>query len=183
MAVTLTSTGIQFPDGTVLTNPQGLTEGTPFTTNGVATATFSSIPSNHQKIILDIEYAPPNSGPVYTTLNFKSQGGTSTFSSNIFCTIKATGGGSGTNTYGGTIIGQSYNYLSYSQITRMILEYVSVNPGTMPYYHLEVYNPYSYYMIGTGSLYNTASGKIDTISLAYSGGYVFSSPKIAISWE
>lgn len=181
MAVTLTGTGIQYSDSSTQTQRQGLLEGTSFTTGSVATCTFSGIPTNHQKIIVDVEQAPSNSGPTYTTILYKSQNGTSTFSNNANIMVKGSSG-SGTYTYGNPN-GQLLNYGSISYVTRIILEYISINPGTIPYYHVELYSPYNNVLLGAGTLYNSSSGKIDTISIGYSGGYVFSSPRVAISWE
>lgn len=181
MATTLTSSGITFSDGTQQTKRQGLIEGTPFTTNGAYTCTFSNIPTNHQKIVIDVEVGDSNGGPVYTTFSAKSSGGTSTFINDANAVTVASSGGTGTYTYG-SILGSYTNYLSFSNTTRFILEFISQNPGSMPYYYAEIYSG-NMRMIAAGTIYNTANPRIDTLSLGFSGGYTFANPKIGITWQ
>jgi hypothetical protein len=180
MAVTLTSSGIRFPDNSEQTVPKGFTIGTPFTTNGQSTVTFTGIPTYAQKIVVNIDVGNSSGGPVGTTLSFKSNNDTSFYSINSVAVAKASPGGSGTFHYGP--FGGFANYLSLSTSSRLILEYISAAPGGIPHYYVELYSGTNHLMC-VGSLYNTSNTRIDTIRIGYTSGYTWLNPKIGITWE
>ena len=179
MATTLTGSVVRFPDSTEQSQRKGYTIGTAYTTHGVYTATITGIPKNAQKIVLNIEKGDPSGGPVYTTLAVKSQNGTSSFSNDVNAVAAV---GTQSITYG-SILGSYNNYLSYSYGTRIIFDLIALNPGSMPYYYVEIISVHSSAVLAAGTIYNSATGGIDTISLSFSGGYYFSNPRIGISWE
>lgn len=183
MAVTLTSTGITFSDGTSQSQRKGLVVGPAFTTTGQQYVTFTNIPTNAQKITVNVDVGNSSSGPPYVTMIVRSVGNTSTFSNDVNNLVYAVSGTTtGTRNFG-SILGTTTNYISFSTSTKIIIELISRNPASMPYYHMEVYSLYNYGLLGSGTIYNTTVGGIDTVILGYNGSYTWTNPKIGITWE
>lgn len=176
MPVTLTSTGIQFSDGTVSTYDTSLKPvATASGVSGTNTYTFSGINANAKRIQLQIYNQAVTGGPNYATVTAVAAAGasSSTLSHNITQIYSA---------------GSTYQHSSWSNsdlffrtgnyrgIPRTIItwEWIGNNPVSYPVYSVEwqAMNT-SYYAYGYGnSSTSLANSRLSSITL-YSGSYNF----------
>lgn len=177
MPVTLTSTGIQFSDGTVSTYDTSLKPvATASGVSGTNTYTFSGINANAKRIQLQIYNQAVTAGPNYATVT----------------AIAAAGGSSGTLNHNITQIysvGTNYSHTRWSQsdlfyrngnyrgIPRTIItwEWLANNPVSYPVYSVEwqAMNV-TYYAYGYGNCSaSITNSRLSSITV-YSGTNNFS---------
>lgn len=163
MPVTLTSTGIQFSDGTVATYDTSLKPVAVATNfSGASSYTFSNISASMKRLELQMYLTNPVTGPTYAAVNLASSNGTfSSFNS--------------TNIYAGSqlniltnqtdIFNNGNNYRSIP-ITVCIIEYIGTNPIGYPAYSVQWQAWNSRTTLGFGSVVSgLGTGKLSSITL------------------
>jgi hypothetical protein len=163
MAVKLTSTGIQFSDGTTATYDTSLKPTAVASSfSGTNIYTFSSISASMKRMQLQVYDASPVSGPPVSVIT--ASNGTANLSvyyTNVYATSSWTTTGYSNQT--DLMYGPSYRSIAKCTVT---IEYIGTNPTGAPTYSLEwqAYNS-SRYSSGFGYMTSSSSAKLSSLTL------------------